>query len=307
MALTEMELHYVKHKDIDKKRWDFSLKESSNKLVYAEADFLDAVSPQWDAIVSKDYEYIMPLTWRRKWGIRYLVQPEFSQQGGIFSKHEIHASTIDAFISIAKSIFSFAEFTFNYRHEKSAQTQLDRTNYILPLNDPYAVIQQNFTPSLRQLLHSIKCDSLTYCNGTDIKKTIEIIRKVNGDKLKGISDDAFIRFIDLCERYQKQNRLLIREVKQDDQLLSTALFFVDENRIYNLLSCISDEGRTLKANHFLYNQLIAEFAETKLTLDFEGSDLAGVSFFYRSFHPQEEKYAFVKWNNLPFPIRWLKK
>jgi hypothetical protein len=307
MALTEMELHYVKHKDIDKNRWDFSLKESSNKLVYAEADFLDAVSPGWDAIVSEDYEYLMPLTWRRKWGIRYLVQPEFSQQGGIFSKHLIHVSTIDAFISIAKSIFSFAEFTFNYRHEKSAHNLVYRTNYILPLNDPYEVIQQKFTPSLRQLLHSIKGDSLTYCNGTDIKKTIEIIRKVNGDKLKGISNAAFMRFQILCESYQKQNRLLIREVRQDDQLLSTALLLIDENRIYNLLSCISDEGRALKANHFLYTQLIAEFAETKLTLDFEGSDLAGVSFFYRSFHPQEEKYAFVKWNNLPFPIRWLKK
>ena len=307
MAVTELKLQYVKHRDIDKKRWDFSLNECSNKLVYAESDFLDAVSPQWDAIVSEDYEYIMPLTWRRKWGIRYLVQPEFSQQGGIFSKHVIHSSTVDAFISLAKSAFSFAEFTFNYKHEKSAHNLADRTNYILPLNDPYDVIQQKFTPSLRQLLHTAKNHSLSYCIGTDIKKTIETIRRVNGDKLKGISNNAFMRFQVLCERYQKQNRLLIREVKQNDQLLSTALFFVDENRIYNLLSCISDEGRTLKANHFLYNQLIAEFEETNLTLDFEGSDLAGVSFFYRSFHPQEEKYAFVKWNNLPFPIRWLKK
>jgi hypothetical protein len=307
MAVTELRLHYVKHIDIDKKRWDFSLNECSNKLVYAEADFLDAVSPQWDAIVSEDYEYLMPLTWRRKWGIRYLVQPEFSQQGGIFSKHEIKASIVEAFISLAKSEFSFAEFTFNYKHENSAHNLTARTNYILPLNDPYTVIQQNFTPSLRQLLHSIKGHSLSYCIGADIKKTIETIRRINGDKLKAISKDAFMRFQDLCERYQKQNRLLIREVKQDDQLLSTALFFVDENRIYNLLSCISDEGRASKANHFLYTQLIAEFAQTKLRLDFEGSDIAGVSFFYRSFHPQEEKYAFVKWNHLPFPIRWLKK
>ncbi|MEN9963541.1 MAG: hypothetical protein RL582_636 [Bacteroidota bacterium] len=307
MAVTELKLQYIKHKDIDKNRWDFCLKECSNKLLYAEADFLDAVSPQWDAIVSEDYEYLMPLTWRRKWGIRYLVQPEFSQQGGIFSKHVIHASTVDAFISLAKSAFSFAEFTFNYKHEKSAHNLVYRTNYILPLNDPYEVIQQKFTPSLRQLLHTSKNHSLSYCNGTDIKKTIETIRMINGDKLKGISNNAFMRFQILCERFQKQNRLLIREVKQDDQLLSTALFFVDENRIYNLLSCISAEGRTLKANHFLYNQLIAEFAESNLTLDFEGSDLAGVSFFYRSFHPREEKYAFVKWNHLPFPIRWLKK
>lgn len=307
MAVTELKLHHVKHRDIDKKRWDISLKDCSNKLLYAEADFLDAVSPKWDAIVSEDYEYIMPLTWRRKWGIRYLVQPAFSQQGGIFSKHVIHSSTVDAFISLAKSEFSFAEFTFNYKQEKSAHDLIERMNYILPLDDPYDVIQQKFTPSLRQLLHTAKNHSLSYSIGTDINKTIETIRSINGDKLKDISDESFMRFQNLCERYQKQNRSLIREVKQDDQLLSTALFFLDENRIYNLLSCISDEGRTLKANHFLYNQLIAEFAETNRILDFEGSDLAGVSFFYRSFHPQEEKYAFVNWNELPLPIRWLKK
>ena len=33
---------------------------------------------KWDALVLDDYAAVMPLTWRRKYGTRYLYQPAFT-------------------------------------------------------------------------------------------------------------------------------------------------------------------------------------------------------------------------------------
>ncbi len=307
MVMMELELQYVKHQDVDKKRWDEALKRSSNALIYAETTFLDGVSPDWDAIVSKDYEFIMPLTWKKKWGISYLVQPPFSQQGGIFSRYPISKDVEQLFIKKAKAEFQFAEFTLNVNHENAAVSNATRTNYILSLKETYEEIQEKFSTSLRQILHSIKNQSLSYSIGSDVNEAIEQIRTTNGSKLKDISTQDFLRFEKLCLAYQQEDRLIIRKVFSNNQWLSTALLIKDDKRIYNLLSCITAEGRKSKANHFLYDRLIAEFAETGLILDFEGSDLPGVAFFYRSYNPESEIYAFVKWNDLPLPIRWLKR
>jgi hypothetical protein len=42
------------------------------------------VAQSWDALIWGDYEFVMPLTPKRKWGITYLYQPTFCQQLGIF-------------------------------------------------------------------------------------------------------------------------------------------------------------------------------------------------------------------------------
>jgi hypothetical protein len=47
---------------------------------------LDRTAVVWDALVWGDYEFVMPLPVRKKWGIQYVYQPLFCQQLGIFPK-----------------------------------------------------------------------------------------------------------------------------------------------------------------------------------------------------------------------------
>jgi hypothetical protein len=63
----------------------------------------------------------------------------------------------------------------------------------------------------------------------------------------------------------------------------------------------------MEANHFLFDQLIREFAGQDLILDFEGSDLPGVARFYQKFGPQNQPFSFWKSNRLPAVMRWWKK
>jgi hypothetical protein len=102
--------------------------------------------------------------------------------------------------------------------------------------------------------------------------------------------------------------LLTRKVELPGSgILAIALLLQDSGRLYNIMSTTLPEGRRLEANHFLFEQLIREFANSDLILDFEGSDIAGIANFYKKFGAVSEPYFFVRFNNLPWPIKHFKK
>jgi hypothetical protein len=81
-------IKYLKHQEIVKPRWDEAIDRAFNGIIYAKSWYLDIVSPHWDALVSDDYSAVMPLTWRRKFGVYYLYQPFFTQQLGVFGDED---------------------------------------------------------------------------------------------------------------------------------------------------------------------------------------------------------------------------
>jgi hypothetical protein len=66
-------------------------------------------------------------------------------------------------------------------------------------------------------------------------------------------------------------------------------------------------GRTLGASHALIDAFIEDHAAQDLLLDFEGSDIRNLAFFYSSFGAVEEKYAAIKLNRLPWWMKWMKR
>jgi len=66
------------------------------------------------------------------------------------------------------------------------------------------------------------------------------------------------------------------------------------------------DGKTIGASHYLIDRFIADYAGQNLILDFEGSDISSLAFFYSSFGAKEEKYSAIKLNKLPWYIKWMK-
>ena len=92
-----------------------------------------------------------------------------------------------------------------------------------------------------------------------------------------------------------------------NELLSSCVFFFSHNRAYYILVGNHPNGKTLGASHALIDAFISDHAGQSLLLDFEGSDVQNLAFFYSSFGAVEEKYAGLKINRLPFYLRWLKR
>lgn len=307
-----MVIQYLPHNKIDKEKWDSCIHESPNGLIYAESDYLDNMATKWDALVLNDYTAVMPLCRRRKVGIKYLYQPSFFQQGGIYSKQEISEELIVAFIKEAAAHFKFTEITLNYKNiikqnSKWFSCSL-RNNYILPLHDGYKKIYIQFKPTVKQRIKKATQSGLQYRCSLDYIETITLYKKLYQQRLLSVSQKDYEHFQKLCSNYFKQNRILIRKVldKDEKNLLAATLLLKDDKRLYNIMSCILPNGKDLLANYFMYDRIINEFAGTDYTLDFEGSDIEGIAHFYKKFTEVNQPYPFVKFNHLPAAIKLIK-
>ena len=266
------------------------------------------MASNWDAIVMDDYKAVMPLPWKRKWGIHYLYQPAFIQQGGIFSVEMLDRETINSFIVLIKHHFRFAELTLNYGNVSILPGLLKlRTNYILSLQRNYEELYKNYLPSFTKSLRRIRKFGLIYEKSEKYKNIIALYKKQYGQKLPFVAGD-YKHFEKICSFLLTKKMLHARiAYNGDKKLLAAVILLCDGKRLYNIISCITEEGKKVEANYFLYDGIIREFAGAPYLLDLEGSDVKGIAGFYKKFNPELQPYPFIKFNNLPPIIKLLKK
>ncbi len=307
-----MHITHLTYDEINRKKWDACIRNSLNGLIYAETVYLDHMAANWDGLVLGDYEAVMPLTWKKKWGITYLYQPAFFQQGGIFSAKKLNKSTITGFIRKASTSFRFAEITMNYMNEPVQEKGLQikqRNNFILQLGKGYEHLYSRYDDYIKQRLKRLSKFSLQYKKDDDITGAIKLYRKLYAERMQTATISDFSHFEKLCKHLHANKRVVVRHAYHNDgeELLATILLLKDDKRLYNIISCILPKGKKLLANYFLYDAVFKEFATEDLLFDFEGSDIPGVAYFYHKFADKNQPYSFIKFNNLPLPVRLLKK
>ena len=108
-------IKYLKNKEIDKQKWDACINDAANGLIYGYSWYLDIIAEKWDALIYDDYSAVMPLTRKSKFGIKYLIQPVYMQQAGIFFKQKLSETELENFINhIPKK---FKKITINLNSE----------------------------------------------------------------------------------------------------------------------------------------------------------------------------------------------
>jgi hypothetical protein len=296
-------IQYLRRSEIDTKKWDRCIDNANNCLVYGYSFYLDHMAKHWDALVLGDYEVVMPLVWRKKFGIYYLYQPAFTQQLGIFTGAALTEELVNYFLRTIPSHFRFAEIFLNYAHPEQALPQ--RTNFVLPLHTSYKQLRGQYKDVLVKNLKRASRYNLSYSDEADYRMVLAGYKELYGSRIPHVTDEDYSRFSALCSFLFKGN-MVVRAIKEDNQLLSAALFLHHKNRLYLLASVTWPEGRSREANRFLLDRVINEFAASDTVLDFEGSDLPGVALFFNNFGGINEPYYFYRYNKLPWPISLLK-
>ena len=80
---------FLTRDDIDDVRWDWVINKSGQGLPYAYSWSLDQVAgKQWDAIISEDYTWVLPLPYNRKiCGFKQYYTPYLIQQLGVIGDY----------------------------------------------------------------------------------------------------------------------------------------------------------------------------------------------------------------------------
>ena len=309
---TSRPIQYLRRQDIDLKKWDACIDRASNGLIYGRSFYLDHMTAgQWDALVWEDYTAVMPLTWKSRAGIRYLYQPAFTQQLGIFSASPSPPALVENFLARLNTHFRFAEIFLNYGNlHPSLQP---RTNFILPLDKAYTALSGQYKKDLVKNLKLAARAAFQYTPDLDLPTALELYKKQYQHRTPHIKEEAYTRFKQLCLSLLPRGQVLIRTVTDHrQQPLATALLLRDTSphrpmdRMHLLQSTVLPAGRQTEANHALLDHLIREFADKPMILDFEGSDLPGIAHFYRNFGAADQPYFFYRLNRLPWPLRIFK-
>lgn len=305
MSVYAENIRYVKREELSITKYDNCIDRSPNGLLYAYSFYLDKMAGKWDALVLNDYEAVMPLVWNNKWGIKYLYQPPFTQQLGVFSILPVTHSLLHAFFQQLERYFKFAEIFINYQN--SFDEVVARQNYILRLNKDYALIAQQYKPDLVKNLKRARQFNLEYKELNDISLILNLYRDHYGERLLHIKQKSYQQFEKLCLVALDKGLLISRIVtSQKEGVVAGAILIQSKNRMHLLQSVTTHDGRQQEANHFLIDALIREFSGQALIFDFEGSEIPGIAHFYRNFGSVNEPYFYFRLNKLPWPLRLFK-
>jgi hypothetical protein len=300
-------IRYVPHNEIDFVKWDACVYQADDGLLYATTAYLNIVCDNWDGIVFDDYNAVVPLPWRKKYGITYLYQPAFFPCGGIFSKGEIKEKYITKCWNVIQPHFKYAQLDVNakaFANNIVGVKFTERKNFYLPLNDSYEIIASAFTDRLKRNLKTAAKQELAYTKSTDFKKAVSIFKALYAERIKSLTEKDFKTLTRLAAEIPQT---ICRTVTDKaGEILAIAIFLFDEKRLYNIAPSVTEKGKALRANYFLHQELIKEFSGNNIILDFEGSDIKGIADFYESFGAKEEIYFAASYNNLPKIVKWIK-
>lgn len=299
-------IRYLRNKEIDKVKWDTCIGNASNGLIYAYSFYLDHMALHWDALVLDDYKAIMPLTWNKKFGFYYLYQPPFIASAGVFGA-VISKELTRQFIDAIPLRFKLIEISLNHENFLEGKNVVVKNNYTLNLNRPYEDIYKKYRENIKRNIKKSQ-QAGCYCKtGIPVENVIDISREQLKNVIK-VSDSDYINFANLYQYlYIRQQANTYGIYSAGNELLASCVYFFANKRAYYILVGNTPDGKTLGASHFLIDSFITKNSDKDLLLDFEGSDIRNLAFFYSSFGATPETYPALRINNLPWWVKWLKK
>jgi hypothetical protein len=279
---------------------------ASNGLIYGYSFYLDTMCTNWDGLILNNYEAVMPLPWRKKWGITYLYQPFLVAQLGVFGQ-SLSPDLLETFLHHIPKKFRYWDFMLNYKNvfQLSSFPLYLRTNYVLDLNKPYESLYTTYRDNIKRNIKKAVQHHFEIKKDFDVALVIQLAEQQLTERKDTTHD--FDRFRKLYAYLNgKHSALTYGVFSQQGQLLASAVFFFFHNRAYYILVGNHPNGRTLGASHVLIDAFIKDHAGEKLILDFEGSDIHSLAFFYSSFGAYTENYAAIQLNKLPWYLKWVK-
>jgi hypothetical protein len=306
MPGTNHSIQYITHNKIDKLKWDDCIAGASNSLIYATALYLDEMAKYWDALILNNYEAVMPLTYNKKLGIYYLYQPFACASLGVFGNH-LSQQVVELFLQNIPPHFKYADIYLNRENNFNVKSVhlTPRTNYVLSLDKPYTEIDKQYRQSYQQILKNIGTATLIKIN-IDYELVIDLAQK-KMNEVKPFKMDDIKRFRKLCHALLQKDQVKTYGVFHDDNLVASGIFFIDNCRAYYVMAGNTTPGRTLGASHILIDAFIKNHSDRKLSLDFEGSNIPGIAFFFKGFGAMKEIYFSLRFNRLNKLIQLFKK
>lgn len=295
-----MKILHIRHNQIDKELWDRRITSSVCSLPYACSWYLDAVCSGWEALVTPDYEYVMPLPVKRKFGVKYLIQPRWVQQLGVFSATAPTAEVISAFVR--KIPYFFYDFNINHQNLSALQQSAGRlpsvlaaslhrlrNNYIIDVKGGMQVVRSRYDMNTKRSIAKARQLGLEI-DDVEIDDFVRLWQSVNPDK----AEELHRKLPQLAYAAADRGMGIFLGAYREDTLIAAAFAIRTRDKLYFLAPASTEQGKKCCAMFLLLDHLVKEYCcRHNLIFDCEGSMLDGVARFYRGFSPINQPYTTI--------------
>lgn len=296
-----MGTRYLRNHQIDKAKWDNCVAKAVNGIIYAYSWYLDIVSENWDAIVDGDYQRVLPLPFKLKYGVHLVYQPFFTQQLGIISQSILTEKVVTQFLNAIPPKFSYVEInlsSFNKVDDSKFKIE-PQLNHELDLINSYKNISKKYADNLKRKLKKTDLSGLFINPSTKPDEIIQLFMLNKGKKIPHLRESEYVLLKRLIYASIHRGAAQVYGVYSERNVLCAGAFFVYANqKLTFLFSGLSEEGKELNAMAFLIDHVIKRNSGNHVTLDFEGSNDAGLARFYKSFGSKEISYHKIIINRL---------
>jgi hypothetical protein len=287
-----MELRLLQREEIDDEKWDNYIANSSQSNVYGLTWYLDAVTQgRWQALVSGDYDIVLPFLKKSKYFLPYITQPFLCQRLGLFCKEkEIPADVIDAFYDklsakvVKYDVLTTGNFSLKLKHGI-------KENHIIDLTLSYENLANKYNRNTnRNLAFAKKVESqkVTYHAHT----TTQIDFLMDNDPTLLINKNH-TKVESLIKSAISLKSGFLISVMENNEIRSAAFFLTFGNRIYFLLCASDPRGKEIKSMYLLIDHVIKRYAEEYKIFDFTGSNIKNIAQRNLGFGASVERYYHI--------------
>ena len=269
-------IQYFRPDEINREKWDDCVKNA----VLLQSQYLDLLCPQWHALVEGDYQTVIPLPTRRKYGLNY-IYPSFFMFPLPWNK---------AFISaIPKTYFLADIVTEKKLHPDSLSKLIPHRSFVLELNLPYETLFKQYAKNTQRNLK--KTPSFEIRTGEQADAIIELFKAHRGNaKDVGYKAEDYRILKQLSQKLQEDKHLEIHSLYLDNQLVGGVLWLKQGAYYYFWFSAVDVHCKSTYPLFFLIDYFIKNHAGSDFKIDFRGSNQENLARFYRSFGATDYSY-----------------
>lgn len=289
-------MEFRERKEIDTAKWDERVASDALENIFIYSWYLDAVSDNWGAFITKDYESILAIPYTKTLGIKKIYQPAFTREidllGSQFSWDDILKEITPKFKSVQ----------FRNASPSIFENPQERKHQILKLNVPDLKYSSNANRLIK------KAEKLYRFELSDNpEQLISLFKATALKKIDSISEDDLNKLDRLMNAALKLEHGELIEAYEGDRFAGAVFFLKDKKRITYLKSAGNESDKKNGAMYGLVDFAITRYKNDFEHLDFGGSDIENVANFYKKFGAEDRSYYNYNLDNLPVWYKTIKR
>ena len=294
---------YINHENIDRQKYQACIDQYSKNDLYAQDFVWDSLHPEWDLLMFDDYSAVLPLPYKRTFGLTTFRQPIFMRTApvaGNLSKEDLNFLFL-----LLKDQSSMLHMNLNL---KQGPSSMEKGQYqVIEFEDNIELQHSKYSTNVKRTLKK-DTDAFSYTESKDVKGFISFFKEHVGSKYKALNSSAYERLHDfMIQSFDKGIGSIEIVSIGKESLCMTFVIDFGETRYY-IKGAATEEGRKSGAMTHLLDRLIKEAHGKGLKkFDFVGSNNENLMSFNKKFGAINRTYDILKNNNLFWPLSKLIK